>query len=369
MKTLMRQTGFSLVELMVALTISLVLLAGVLTIMISSKRTYTLQSELARLQDSARFSIDRLSYTTRLAGFFGCAMRANVDVTTGVDPTVTISGINNQTIRSATPDSSGSYKITAESGTAISKGATPASDVLVATGFFEPIPLQLKDVSGGVPNVDLYKQKEYLPITTNTFLFANVEAPPVVGNFIVISDCGGYSLHKVISVSGHTATFEALTRDVHPPVNIFRYYGPIRYEVRAIDKNDNGTVNDPEDGYALFGTDIEDTQTPKRMNLLVEGVENMQIRFGIDTDDDDVPNRYVPPPATLGGALDAAGGNIVSVRITLLMRTENRRTDLPEDSQKSVVLDTGLTYDLHANTEHERGYRHRVFTMTIQVRN
>ena len=47
-----RQTsrGFSLVELMVALVITLILLAGISQIFVSSKKSFTIQDSLARQQ-------------------------------------------------------------------------------------------------------------------------------------------------------------------------------------------------------------------------------------------------------------------------------------------------------------------------------
>ncbi len=63
------QQGFSLVELMIALTISLVLMAGVGQIFLSTKATNTLQDGLGRLQENARLALDVLSINIGKAGF------------------------------------------------------------------------------------------------------------------------------------------------------------------------------------------------------------------------------------------------------------------------------------------------------------
>jgi prepilin-type N-terminal cleavage/methylation domain-containing protein len=63
--------GFSLTEIMVALLISSILMYGVMTIMSSGKRTYALQSELAELYDNARFVMEDITFTLRMAGFKG----------------------------------------------------------------------------------------------------------------------------------------------------------------------------------------------------------------------------------------------------------------------------------------------------------
>lgn len=61
--------GFTLVEIMLAITLSLVLIAGVIQIYISSKESFRVQNELARLQDNQRIAIDFLQNDIRRAGF------------------------------------------------------------------------------------------------------------------------------------------------------------------------------------------------------------------------------------------------------------------------------------------------------------
>lgn len=70
--------GFSLVELMVAMAISLVLLIGLIQVFISSKRSYLLQDSIARMQENGRYALERLSEDLRLAGYLG----GNADVKT-----------------------------------------------------------------------------------------------------------------------------------------------------------------------------------------------------------------------------------------------------------------------------------------------
>lgn len=66
-----RQVGLSLVELMIAITLSLLLIAGVLQIFLSSKQTYATNNALSRVQESGRFAMDFLTYDIRNAGYKG----------------------------------------------------------------------------------------------------------------------------------------------------------------------------------------------------------------------------------------------------------------------------------------------------------
>lgn len=68
-----KQGGFSLTELLVAMVVGLILLGGLVTLMVNSKKNYAVQDYSARLQENARFAMQFLSYDLRMAGFFGCS--------------------------------------------------------------------------------------------------------------------------------------------------------------------------------------------------------------------------------------------------------------------------------------------------------
>ena len=70
-------SGFSMVELMVAMTISLLLLGGVVQIYSGSKTSYTMQEGNSRLQENARFALGRLAHDINAAGYLGCLDSAN----------------------------------------------------------------------------------------------------------------------------------------------------------------------------------------------------------------------------------------------------------------------------------------------------
>jgi type IV pilus assembly protein PilW len=65
-----RQYGLSLVELLVALTVGLFLIAGVLTLMAGLKKTYTTQMQLTQLQDSERLAMTMLTDVIQSAGYY-----------------------------------------------------------------------------------------------------------------------------------------------------------------------------------------------------------------------------------------------------------------------------------------------------------
>ncbi|MDO6748278.1 PilW family protein [Gilvimarinus sp. 1_MG-2023] len=68
-----RQVGFSIVELMIAISLGVVLMTGVVQMFVSSKTVFTTQQGMSRLQETGRLAIDYLARDIRQAGYFGCA--------------------------------------------------------------------------------------------------------------------------------------------------------------------------------------------------------------------------------------------------------------------------------------------------------
>jgi len=65
--------GFSLVELLVALALSSLLLAGMFQIFASNKQAFALQNGVSRMQENGRIAMEVMTKNLRSAGFMGCA--------------------------------------------------------------------------------------------------------------------------------------------------------------------------------------------------------------------------------------------------------------------------------------------------------
>jgi type IV pilus assembly protein PilW len=64
--------GFGLIELMIALVISLIVVLGVVQIFIAAKNTYVSQNAAAVMQEDARFALSKMVQEIRMVGMFGC---------------------------------------------------------------------------------------------------------------------------------------------------------------------------------------------------------------------------------------------------------------------------------------------------------
>jgi type IV pilus assembly protein PilW len=73
-----RSLGFSLVELMVAITLALIVTAGVISVFIGSRSAFEATSGTAALTDGGRFALNFISTSLRSAGYMSCTTAPNI---------------------------------------------------------------------------------------------------------------------------------------------------------------------------------------------------------------------------------------------------------------------------------------------------
>jgi type IV pilus assembly protein PilW len=128
---------------------------------------------------------------------------------------------------------------------------------------------------------------------------------------------------------------------------------------------DTGASGEP----ALFRLSASPGSLPEE---LIEGVENMQILFGIDTDKtsatdvtfDGVANQYVT-----ADAVNFANDNVVSARVSLLMRSQAvKETAVTPANPFKLAGTTAASSTRVTTTVADQNVR-KVFTVTVKVRN
>lgn len=72
-KTVSKESGIALVELMIAMVLGLFLVGGIMQIFSSSRHTYRMHEATSRMQESGRMALEVLSRDVRMADFWGCA--------------------------------------------------------------------------------------------------------------------------------------------------------------------------------------------------------------------------------------------------------------------------------------------------------
>jgi len=294
-----KQTGLTLVELMVAMIISLLLLGGTITIFMSNKQTYLVNEASSRVQENGRFSFDFLSNDVRMAGFFGCV--SNILDSTNLNNIVDTSQYTGGT---GTPDPKIIKSLSLLTGTNSLKGYAIGA-TLTAGELFD---LGLKTgtaVGDALPNQDVIAMQIGESCNEGALISAmtNINTPVLIQNaaacniaqdsVVLISDCTNADLFRVVNdPSGannliHSTgrnTQNELSKAYSTDANVYTLRSSIYYI-------GNGSSGEP----ALFRRVFSGAGAADNIAYeeLVDGVESMEITYGVDTDGDNSANYYV----------------------------------------------------------------------------
>lgn len=375
--------GYSLVELMVALTISLIILAGVASIFASSRSSYQTDEGLARLQENARFSLDYMNREIRMAGYFGC-LRDTTKVYNNLNSGGGFPNDFSKPLQGFEYNGTGqgtTYSATAQnpnpSGVAVTNW-TPSLPLGLATGLENKvIPGTDAIVIRRATNDSVIRLVPNYNDAAQIFLEANNAFAE--GDVLIVTDCAKASVFQatnrnadgsnVAHGSGNSCTSwgNSNAPGCPPDPQQYRDGSELAKATTSVFYIGQGASGAP----SLFMTAT--TGTSLRHLELAEGVENMQILYGVDTDIPPAPldfaNQYLT--AAQVNALTAANPltgwpRVMSVRVSLLVRTGNvsGQADQITDTRTYLLSGAGVTID-PVNDNRQR----RVFTTTIQLRN
>ncbi len=342
MNQIIKQKGFSLVELMVAMVLGLVISAAAVQIFASNKNTYRLENALSRLQENGRFIVDRMATDLRMAGYNGCLSRG--------------AGVPTQMLSIETPpfaiDGTGAIRGFNNNGT----GWLPAIDANLNLNGANPTPRQV------LPGTDVFNiqrasscgvQLTAAPGSVADLNIA-VESPNdcnfAVDSVAMITDC---SVADVFQISATGANLSraggSLSAIYAPESQVFRWESNAYY----IGTGANGEST-------LFRSAWNPTTTNGTIDAadfttveLASNVEDMQILYGIDQGVDEYADTYVAANDPL-----VNWANVKSVRISLLLASEDNITSTPRTITFNGATVGGADRRLRT-----------VYTTTISLRN
>ncbi len=342
MNSLNRQLGISLVEILVALVISLFLLGGIVQVYTANKSSYAFTDAVGRIQENARFAMDTVTQDLRMAGFFGC---------TPYDPDNTDNITNNLNPAGANYDPN----LHDFAGQGVLDGTE-------GDGLNGSDSITIRGAKSEQFNV-------VLPFNNPTSLPIQVRATEAVGNeklepgdVVMISNCSGADMFQVsgyvLDGAGEATVSHALAG---APGNVNSDPGCASVTDVCLSQtygNDSSLFSVQAVTYAIQAdangepvlTRTEFTNAPEE---LVEGVEQMQILYGIDTTNDGFPNQYV----NFDNVADVNA--VIAVRVQLLVRSD---TGAGVEGAQTINFDGGV---LNFNDNRLR----QVFTTTVALRN
>lgn len=335
------QSGFTLVELMVSLVISLFLMAGLVGLFISNKQVYRVSEASSRVQENGRFAFSFLKKDVRMAGFMGC-----VGTSSGIQ-------INNNVDTSKTSGANLNYAISGFDGTDSVIGYSYATGSIPAG--LSGLGLSAGTATGNImPDTDVIVIKRgeactggqlVNPKANANFKIADNSSCGIQKNDVVlVSNCQGGDFFAVVNTVQPTASPATLSTGSSLNINnqvsadygteseIFRFQVSVFY----VGVGANGDAS-------LFSRNLVNGAFQNRE--LVENIEDMTITYGVDSDGDRAANYFVGA----SGVTATDWENVVSIRITVDARSP----------QKNITQST---------VNSDRRLRHS-FTGTIKIRN
>lgn len=359
--------GFSLVEIMVALATGLLLMAGIGQVYLATKQTYTVQEQLSRLQENARYALDRMGRDIRMAGSLGCTSQSPATVTN----TLNANGnpFYDFGTRLAGYEAKGSFpgERLAIPGNPQTSGATaqwnprlPAAlptsmvlgnDILLVRGRADSgVPDALQSATpdtvtvapSGDPGQPGLQPDDFVMVAdcSSAYVFQNTGAGNLLGHA-----AGGNPGNATTTWSAIKTANLASLQNPHGslPAEVYRVASTLYYLSRA----------DSDPGTSLYRKPRNSgTNTPGE--AVVEGVENMQLVYGVQNGNGTL--QYSPASSI------ADWNRVVSVRIALLLRSVEDNVRKDPDAE---------LYDLNGtwiDPADDRRLR-QVFTATIALRN
>lgn len=327
------QHGLTLVEMMVALLISTVLLAGVVSIFVSSKQSHKLTDSLGFMQEAGRMAINTVATDLRRAGFWGGNKDLDLMTSGSVDP--------------VTP-------------TALTFNTCNTADDTWARMFTQRI-FGLDDSRGGyacVPSTNYTTGTDVVVAryaTAHSMTDAELIATP---NTLYIRTAMNKSrVFYGVDYNDVENAVAGATAAVYPVTAVAYYIG-------TSSETCNGVAIP-----ALFQVTLGDNGLPSTREI-VSGVEDLQVQYGLDTDGTDgVANQYLDAGAVTtfsfwnyNGIVEA--NKIVSARVWLVARAAcedptftNTTTYTYADRTGTSTIPTG---------DH---FRRQIYSATIALRN
>jgi len=294
-----KHSGYSLIEWMVSMAIGLFLIGGISTLFIAGQRTTEVTFQFGEMQEQGRFALELLGRDIRHAGFYGDytgnLMKAGSSITTLTQPTKQC--FDDKSLPTF-PTITGEYRSiwamqVSGSGTVSDMGCILDSDPktdLVADSMV----LSIKRVQG--------EAVDCAPASINSsryYLASNSSTAEIVTGASVYSGCSGLMSRianmRLWEFQHHVYYLDRLTNTD----------GTITPQLRQMELKVHGSG----DGMYLDS------------GAMVQGVEDLQLMFGVDLTGDGQVNHFLPLSEINDGDWDQQ--RIVAVQLFLLIRARS----------------------------------------------
>jgi type IV pilus assembly protein PilW len=324
-----RAGGFSLIELMIAIVLGLLVLAGLINLFVANNKAFQIQSGNSYLQENLRIASDRISWSLRMADFWGgneaanvgsggtSANKCNLAWATAINGSSPGAGAVFGYDGSAT---FGSGSIPLDATTCIGGAANyvPGSDVLVVR-YAYPQMLSPGPLVAGVT-----------PAESTT-----ISGAPKTQMFLLATSDGTAQLFPG-GGAAPTTSGSQFPRYAYPFAVDMYYLRPCSVMAgAACASTDDGGMPLP----TLMRAHLQSDGTVVTAEV-VDGVEQLQFEYGVTAD----PANVLPVWQNAAG-VGTQWANVVAVRVALVAVSPTRDVSVPHAKSYTVgTLPTACTY-------------------------
>ncbi|MFC7515895.1 PilW family protein [Herbaspirillum sp. GCM10030257] len=341
-----RERGLSLVELMIAITLGLVLVAGVTTLISQQSSTSRELNNTSRQIENGRYAIQVLRDDIELAGYYGAYFNIALDfpvasaAATLPDPCAT----SVTELDAALPVAIQGYDSPTTVPTALAACLADANhlsgtDILV---------IRRTDIAA-IPKADAVAGGVYIQAGLDTSKVFKRQ----VGSG---TDTSVFTLKKM----------DETAADLHSFVVDIYYVSPCNKPATGTTcsgaRDDNGN---PIPTLKRLALGVSAGSTAFINTPLVEGIQNVQFDYGIDKDNDGAPDYYTTGTYAQDGSTELVATdwrNVMTVRAHILSRNPDASSGYTDNKTYSLGLEGNVgPFDDH--------YKRHVFSETIRAVN
>ncbi|CAK0772508.1 type IV pilus assembly protein PilW [Gammaproteobacteria bacterium] len=369
------QVGMSLVEMMIALGLSVVLGTGIIQILTGSNQTYRFHEASSRIQENGRFAIETLASKIRMARFSGCPP-GNTFVNVLNTPTdwwknfatgALIGYDGTQGFPVVSPSTSGKF-------TNAGGDRVPNTDAIIALGSANGFFVTASSPAASPPSLALNTRIRPVgtrlaggslvmvcdSMRTTLFQVTRVQSPASAEHDVGLSLFlpGNCTQHLFPSAAPPSGCTQGGTPDSYGTTATMVDYVPTAFYIGV---NSSGSRS-------LYQFQLSVTfGSPSTANVssqeLLEGVENMQILYGEDTTGDGIIDRYTD------ASTPPVWANVLSVRIYLLLASLSGENLLEQSQTYFFPNDTGDAQKMGRTVTASDRRFYQVVTTTVGTRN
>jgi type IV pilus assembly protein PilW len=323
--------GFTLVELMIALAIGMLMSFGLFRVFANSSETYQALSQTAQQIENGRYAIETIRDDLRLAGYYGEYAFAPVAGTVLPDPCELA---NAATMRAAI-----AFYVQAYNNVAVS-------------------PLTCLNIANIVPGTDILVVRR---ANTATTALGSLVANEI---YLQANSDPSNTANPILAFGPTAASFTLFKKDGFTPAEVRKYHVHIYFVSPCNVPSGSANCTAAADGGRPIPTlkrmsiALDGTGTLVRsVEPIAEGIEALQVDYGVDTDGDGMPNgNFLAAPAAV-----SAWSDVMALQIHVLART--LETTIGAADTKTYVLGTagGVTPGGR--------FRRHVFTSEVRLVN